>query len=531
VNRHFSWFSAALLLPLLGWVGLIPLLLAFPIYTDELQWKVINSRLLLDSGKLNYIFPECSKGILLNPPVSWYPARFIDAIIYSDMTNPQILRYWGIGIFVAIILYCAWFIRFILKPDIGYAAVAGAVLMPLSLGVLPFLLVMNRPEQGLIAAIIIGCTIPLILAAHKLTILQTWVIASLFALLSWIIVGTHIKGIFILPALLLAAFLSLRKWGPWLAVLAAASFGGFETYRLWSIRTDCPESPFLMQAFRAQTMSPEDLRTGVVSFLVRVAQNVLRSTEYLHSASFQQEYQSEWLPTASAPQNFVETIVNVAIPAIVVIGFLIVTIAFTASAIRAVRTRTLPDHGPLIAASLLACLVCIAGFQSGKNFYESALILPLLSVAVMLGLTTASLPPAVLSGGRKLMVVLSILALVNQLAIAARFYPNLPDWRRAIEDREQAQDKIKNLIGRCDIQANSATKHVLVDDFTYTVLWPTQEPYLLPYLYGWWATGIDASSVIRDRNIHAVVGRCSLVSHDIWSFIASDGRYCCGTRS
>jgi hypothetical protein len=278
-------------------------------------------------------------------------------------------------------------------------------------------------------------------------------------------------------------------------------------------------------------MSPEDLKTGVVSFLVRVAQNVLRSTEYLHSASFQQEYQSEWLPTASAPQNLVETIVNVAIPAIVVIGFLIVTITFAASAVRAVRTRTLPDHGPLIAVSLLACLVCISGFQSGKNFYESALILPLLSVAVMLGLTTAALPAAVLRGGRNLMVVLSILALVNQLAIAARFYPNLPDWRRALEDREQAQDEIKNLIGRCGIQANSATKHVLVDDFTYTVLWPTQEPYFLSYLYGWWATGIDASDVIRDRNIHAVVGRCSLVSRDIWSSIISNGDYCCGTRS
>ena len=159
----------ALLLPLLGWVGLLPLLLVFPIYSDELLWKLIDSRLLLDSGKLLYLFPECAKGISLDPPISWYPLQLIDAALYSDMTNPQVLRYWAIGIFFAIVLYCAWFVRFSLRPAIGYAASVGAVLAPLSLGVLPFLLVMNRPEQGLLLVMICGCSIPAILEKRKLT--------------------------------------------------------------------------------------------------------------------------------------------------------------------------------------------------------------------------------------------------------------------------------------------------------------------------------------------------------------------------
>jgi hypothetical protein len=282
-----------------------------------------------------------------------------------------------------------------------------------------------------------------------------------------------------------------------------------------------------MQVFHAQSMSPEDLKAGVVMFLARIARNIMHFTDYLRSASFQHEYQSEWLPTADTPRNLVETIVNVAIPVLVALGLLIVAW----SALRAVKPRTLPGQGPLIALSLLACIVCITAFQSGKNFYEAALIFPLLGVAVMLALTTADLPAALLRNGRKLMITLSILALVSQLALAARFYPDLPDWQHALDEREQAQSSVRNLIGRCGIQANATTKHVLVDDFTYTVLWPTQEPYLLPYLYGWWATGIDASRVIRDRNIHAAVGRCPLISADIWSSIASDGRYCCGTRS
>jgi hypothetical protein len=527
VTRRFSWFSVTLLLPLIGWIGLLPLLLAFPIYSDELEWKLINSRLLLDAGKLNYIFPECARGLLLDPPVSWYPARLIDAALFSDMTNPQMLRYWGIGTFVLIVLYCAWFVRFRLKPDIGYAAITGAVLAPLSLGVLPFLLVMNRPEQELIVAMMVGCTIPLILFSRKLTVLQTWIAAFLFAFLSWIIVGTHIKGIFLLPAFLLAAFLSLRRWAPWLVVLAVAGFGAVETYSLWSLRTDCPESPFLMQVFHAQSMSPADLKAGVGFFLKRFTRNLVYAIDYFRNAGFQQEYQSQWLPTASTPRNLVETIINITIPCFVAA----VVVAFGLTAVRLVKTRTIPEHGPLIAISLIVCLLGVTAFQSGKNFYETSLIVPVLCLAVMLGLTATALPARLLRHGRTLVGIVSIFAFTSQLALAARFYPELSGWRHDIEAHEQTQVRIRKLIGRCGIQANAATTHVLVDDVTYTVLWPTREPYLLPLLNGWWATGVDASQVIRDRNIHAAVGACRLISPEIWSSIVSDGDYCCGTRS
>ena len=60
--------------------------------------------MMIDSGKLLYFFLPCSRGFLLDVPISWYPARLMDAALYADMTNPQILRYWAILIFWAIIL-------------------------------------------------------------------------------------------------------------------------------------------------------------------------------------------------------------------------------------------------------------------------------------------------------------------------------------------------------------------------------------------------------------------------------------------
>lgn len=525
--RRFSWLSIALLCPVLGWIALAPLLIVFPIYPDELQWKIISSRLLLDSGKLLYLFPECSKGILLASPVSWYPTQLVNALIYSDMTNPQKLRYWGIAVFVAMIALSAWIVKKTLRPEIGYLATAGALIAPLSLGVMPFLLVMNRPEQGLVLTLLIGCATPLLLGTRALTTLQAWAMALLFVLLSWMMVGTHIKGIFLLPALLLAAALSIRQWAPILAVTAAGTFGAVETFRLWSLRTDCPESPFLTHVFHAQALSPDNLQSGLFHFVGLVARNILGAKDYWRGASLRQEYQGGWLPTAEVPQTLIETILNAAIPVAMTIAIVVIVRAFILAVLRATRHRAFPSPGPLIAMSLLVCVLCIAGFQSGKNFYEAALIFPALGIAVMLALPDTPLP-----GARKLLFALAALALVNQFTIVFHFYGDLRPWSQNLESRQPAQAALKKLIDRCGIEANATTKHLLLDNFTYTLLWPTQQPYFVDYTTGWWATGVDQADIIRDRNITAaVVGQCGLVSSEHWNSIISEGGYCCAKRS
>lgn len=520
--RRFSWLSIALLCPVFGWIALVPLLIVFPIYPDELQWKIISSRLLLDSGKLLYLFPECSKGILLDSPVSWYPAQLANAFIYSDMTNPQMLRYWGIAVFVAMIALSAWIVKKTLRPETGYLATAGALIAPLSLGVMPFLLVMNRPEQGLVLMLLIGCATPLLVGTRALTALQVWAIALLFVLLSWMMVGTHIKGIFLLPALLLAAALTIRQWAPTLAVTVAAAFGAVETFRLWALRTDCPESPFLTQVFHAQALSPDSLKSGLVYFLELVARNILGAKDYWRGVSLRQEYQSGWLPPSETPRTLIETVLNAAIPVAMAIAIIIIIYAFASAILRARNNRTFPSHGPLIAMSLLACVLGIAGFQSGKNFYEPALIFPTLGIAVMLALPETPLP-----GARKLLFALAALAVANQIAIAFRFYGDLPLWRNDLQARQPQQVALKKLIDRCGIEINATTRHLLVDNVTYTVLWPTQEPYLFDYATGWWATGIDEADIIRDRKITGAVARCGLVSGGHWSSVVSQGGFCC----
>ena len=125
--------------------------------------------------------------------------------------------------------------------------------------------------------------------------------------------------------------------------------------------------------------------------------------------AFMHEYQSAWLPTAGSPPTLIEVLLNRAIPIFVAIGAVLIFPAIVSTA-RALRNRTLPDNGPLIATSLVICLVGVAAFQSGKNFYETALILPLFAMAVMFSLTTKRLPDVPLIGGRTILATIAVLA-------------------------------------------------------------------------------------------------------------------------
>ena len=93
------------------------------------------------------------------------------------------------------------------------------------------------------------------------------------------------------------------------------------------------------------------------------------------------------------------------------------------------------------------------------------------------------------------------------------------------------QQAVRRLISSCGIEAEARTKHLLVDDFTYTLLWRTQEPYFTSLTSGWWATGVDQQRIVEDRGVTGVVAACQSVSTNIWNSITSEGGYCCAKRS
>jgi hypothetical protein len=524
VTRSSSWTSAILLLPLLGWFALLPVLLSLPVYSDELEWKLMTSRLFLDGGKLVYVFPPCTRGRLLDVPVSWYPIELINALIYADMTNPQILRYWGVAIFCGLMGYATWFAWHRLRPQLHPLAICGGILVPLSFGVLPFLTVLNRPEQGLMLILVLACTLPFIFheRERERSPALTWLLALVYVLLSWMILAIHMKAVFLLPVMLLSACCCLRKWRPITLVVAAVGFGAWQTLTLWLTRADCPESPFLQDVFRRQNMSPHDLESGPLSFLSQTLANIRGVKDYWRATGFQDIYQANWLPPSGSPLTVFDKILNACVPILMAVAAVLIIRAFAKTFSQAVQRRKLPDPAASISMCLLLCLLAIACFQKGKNFYESSLAIPMLGLAVLL-----ILPAQVTRKARIAFAGLAALAVASQLTLALSFYPHLAAWRAAQAARPVQQEHIRTLAARCGVKIDQTTSHLLVDTQTYTVLWPTRQLYFLHYLYGWWGTGTDPSQVIRDIGITGAIGECRFVTRERWASIVSDEKLCC----
>jgi hypothetical protein len=512
-------------LPLFGWLAMLPILSIFPLYADEFQWKLINSRMLLEGGKLVYLLPVCKTGFLLDTPVSWYPSRLLDAALYGDMTNPQILRYWAITFFAVIVAYLSYVVRRIALPTVPYLAIAGALLLPFSLAVLPFLMVMNRPEQMLVVTMVIGCTLPLLLARREFGPLARWTLGALFVLLSWLAVAAHIKGLFLLPALLFAALVVVRQPLPMLAVVAGAAFGTYQTFSLWAVRTNCPESPFLMQVFGNLSLSPADLKNGLAEFYGKVIANIQGAYIYWERAGFQSQYQSKWLPSSATPLNWFERAINETLPLLVIIAALLVVLALLAEIARAVRERLWPRTGAIVAVLILAGTAGIAGFQVTKNFYESALLLPMLVLAVVVALP--SLTNLFGRAAAGVVVAGALLAVISQAALILRFSAEVPAWRDPDVTREKSQAALHKVIDRCGIRNDSSTRAILMDEIAYTVLWRTREPMLIELTYGWWGTGVDHAKLIRDRKVSYAVGYCEFMPTSLREGAIAEDGVCC----
>ena len=484
--------------------------------------------MLIDGGKLVYLYPVCARGFLLDAPLSWVPAKLFDAALYADMTNPQILRYAAMLIFWAIAVYSAWFARRTVFPGTAFLKVLGGVCAPLALAVLPFQLVMNWPEQGIVVAILLGCTLPVLLKDRRLNTVQAWGLAAVYVLLSWTIAATHIKGLFFLPALLAAGFLAIRRWLPSIALAAATIFSVRETLEVWSKRTDCPESPFLVEVFRSLSLRPEDLTNGIGHFVLAVAANFVDAARYWTQVGFQQEYESIWLPPATSPPTAFELFTNAVLPTVGFLGFMICAVAVALEARKAAATRALPPTAAIIGFLLIVGLFGVVSFQHSKNFYEAGLLFPVLGLAVLLFLPrlVSQMPNGIRSGAGAVMAALALCAAISQVALMWRFHSDVAGWWDALAARKTQQASVRAVVDRCGIANKATTSRLLLDDFSYSVLWRTREPLLLRNVAGWYGTGTDIGKLMRDRNVSGIVAACDAIPPDVGSVVAKDG-YCC----
>ena len=510
----------------LGFLVLTPVLLLLPIYSDEIQWRLINARYFLDGGRLLYLFPACSNGFLNTAPITFYPYWILNSLAYANMSDTRWLRVWGVAVFLFLLIATALLLPKIVPTKYGLLSRIGIVLSLTSIGVLPFLMSFNRPEEHVLLVVFLAIAIVVLVRSRATSpsAWMTWLLAAAYSFLATLLMAAHIKGLFLMPALLIAAWAAIRRPLPFACVASVASVSVWETFLLWRDRTNCPESEFLTKILGSLTLSPKDLGKGLGPFLEAAIQNLKGLPLYWNSIRFLPENQSQWLPKMDYPVTSVERFVNACIPIVVALGFVLIACGVLASIAAWIRKGRKPSFEIGLAVCLGGFVPVMAGYQINKNFYEAGLILPVLGFAAIFSLR--ALPPTG-SAGRLLLIALLVLGIASQASSASRFYRRYGEWSDYWKNTRQNVASVERLVARCGVPTDGSASRIMMDMTAYSVLWRDREPMFLELLTGWWGTGIDQDRLLKERNVSAVVGDCSLFPPRLRIGAVGEGNFCC----
>ena len=115
-----------------------------PLYTDELGWKLIQSRFLTDGhlSRSATLAPSCGPDVFPTPALL-VPIRYVDSIVGQIFSTPGAIRDYGLFLFF-VWLGVAWtLMRRLFATAASGWAVLGAIVGAATLGVMPLLMVLN----------------------------------------------------------------------------------------------------------------------------------------------------------------------------------------------------------------------------------------------------------------------------------------------------------------------------------------------------------------------------------------------------
>jgi hypothetical protein len=520
---------------------LVTFVVAFfmPIYTDEVTWKWFQSRLFHDGFVNISLFPQCGATFTTTPLWFMVPLRTVEAWVYGDLTNPLWLRFLGIATCLVWIGIMLAMLRGALGVRLSDLTLAGTVAGFLGLGVLPMLLVINRPEQVLLIGLTVVFLLPFLQPDRTTASREALTLAGVLCLVV-LLFTEHAKALLFLPLIAAALFLVARRWWVQIPGVLLLSYFAGASYRYWQTSQSCPGDPAFAQAIKTQFLQLSLLTSHPIAFLQQAAANLLQSRSYVANIRFKDPFWVDWLPPHMVPAP-VDQLVNIGVMAFFAV--LIVVTAFNVMVlVRKDWNAGAVSRRLLMVASALASLLALAAFQRLKFFYESTLVLPLLGLiaaVAMPGYWWQKAP----ARGRSLATVLIGLALVSQTVLWVFLVPQVDrDLSRggyldkqvtsfSAMDYGRQRTEVLNTARRCGIHPEDRPRHLVLDDLTYTAFIDSYQPFHIPHvnrggseLFGRLPTD-HMVKLLREWRSAGIVAACRLIPAELHP--VANGPYCC----
>lgn len=537
--------------------GALTLGICVPLYTDEIDTKLMMARFFAEKGTIVTLLPQCTSAFIQDIPVALYGGAVLFTLVYGKL---GLVGLRVSGLVFAFALYAA-LVKLAWDTTGAPAGApsdrtarrdrrirqAGLVAAALSTGVMPLVLVLSRSEQVMTLSLVTYAAFPSLMKSRGTTPLRQGALIAAFVVLTSLFLYAHPKYLFFVPFLLVTAYFSVpeRRRRVWFGGLVLAMLVGFVQRQAWSrATTSCDESPFVKRVLSDITLNPNELSAHPLGFLSTGTRNVLELPSRIATGlAFKADY-GGWLPrpAGGAPLSSGVEHVN-SLLLIATVAAMVMALARVAVVFRTKEGASRPSS--LMAATLVVAVVGNGFFYNQFAFYNCELTVPCMVLAVILagaaprpstrrhaGLSLAGRALALALAGASLITLLVHLtpALLRSArtvgTVSAESPYSVPIFGYAAE-----REKIRALSSECGIHGDGATR-LVSDDATYFAFEDQHQPVNLLYISDavLWGTDLKGEAIrpfLKRLRSPGIIARCTYFPTALRAEAKTHHGYCC----
>ncbi len=512
-------------------ISVIPLLFLIPIYTDEIAYKILHARFLIDGIFANSVYPQCwNPGNDLNVPVLFWPFRFLASLIYSAHFSPlwiRLLSCLHVLVATGFVLYISQ--QFYKKrPFLDVTCLFLIAITPMSL-------VFSRPEFVIFS--LLACSILVSYNFYHAESVKKQCWLALVLLLMFIgILSFHLKSLFFFPMFFLVFLFSpLRRWWK-VAFIALLCLTVFSVRRSTSEQLLCPDSPITAEIWRGEALNPVDLVADPIKGIGQLLENLSRSRIYFESLMYRRTYTSGWLPQTTFYNLGGEIINNLA--TFYFFCFALLILAAIGKAIYLIFSRKcrLDD---LVLIGMFVYFLIVSSIQTFKNAYEATLLVPMFVVSFIIAFNKFNCEKF-----KYISLFRTGLLAVVLMSLAANYYSFRSPYQDWLTDQNLKfqrhsftlfyyyahKDVALELYRECGLPDDvKDAKHLVLDDVTYGYFYKSQRPYHVLYLVGKWGKATEKGLVefLNERKSSGILARCYELPEEYQAISLKRDDFCC----
>lgn len=525
----------------------------FPVYTDEIGWR-FQERAAIDG--VDKMFSEvCGMNTLAVPPFFMWPVRYYSAFFNLAFDDPFYIRVSGI-------LYAAVWLAMLLallrrvtdgeRPRLNVSMIAVALM---SMGTLPFLLVMSRPEQplGLVA---LGVMLVSSAAwrrdadpaggARSDSPATAWRRGTLIVVLAIVAMSYHLKSLFLLPLILACLFFCARGAKtllPRLTAMAGVIVLFAISTKYWVDRVTCLGNEQLHHLYAMQNIGagigPLRTLSDYGDLVMQLLGNVKLLTYALLIAPTPKpmSHWVEWYRLTAEHSVMWYLAMLFAFGIALVAG----VTAFGLAAMRCWKERRF-DPRLVCAVAMTGSMLAWSATQVSVNAYEASFVLPQIMLSIVLSIAAfwrGSDKPAFLLEALAAALGLGALASLAMTwtmygptfvsAAHERGYLSRQPFSVSVFGYQAMEPRILATAKMCHIPPPEKAHAVMVDDYTSFAYVRSYLPQHQLGVLGLWAGSVakDPLAYLRSRKSDGVIVQCSILSGKLRARAKANGQFCC----